>query len=106
MAEKLVRNRIPLIIGREGKIAVTRVAHESERRQLLKDKLREEVEEFCASESAEEMADIMEVIYSIRQQFSINQLDIDRLQEDKKRLRGTFSDMIILVRVEEIAENK
>ena len=58
---KLVRDRIPEIIEAEGKECNTRILSDEEMKLALKNKLKEEAEEFANSDmSIEEMADIFE----------------------------------------------
>lgn len=66
---KLVRDNIPDIIKASGKKANVRYLRGKKYQQALKDKLVEEVNEFLAAKTKEEMleefADILEVLYAI-----------------------------------------
>jgi len=63
--EKLVRDNIPDIIKKSGKDCVIEIMDDVEYVKELNKKLAEEVDEYLSSGSIEEIADIMEVIYSI-----------------------------------------
>ncbi len=84
--KKLVRDNIPQIIKAKGGQVKMHVATKAEYWQKLKEKLREEVEEFITSESPEELADILEVIDAI---YTFKKID-------KRRERGGFAKRIIL----------
>lgn len=60
--EKLVRDKIPNILDAKGVQYEKRVAGDIEYRQELTKKLLEEAEEFVADGSAEELADVLEVV--------------------------------------------
>ncbi len=61
---KLVRDKIPQIIRSKGLEPLIYAADSDEYDTRLRDKLREEVEEFIASDSdLEELADVLEVVY-------------------------------------------
>ena len=71
-SSKLVRDKIPEIIKNHGKIPFTHIADNKEYWQKLKEKLKEEVDEFLKDGSEEELADILEVIYAICNLKNIN----------------------------------
>ena len=62
---KLVRDKIPEIIKDAGKEPITITLSESEYLEELDKKLNEEVAEYQADKSIEEIADILEVIFAI-----------------------------------------
>lgn len=94
--EKLVRDRIPEIITAEGSPSQVRTAGDTEYRERLKEKLREEVDEFCQSHSAEELADILEVVAAVSAAFGLPPQEIERIMEEKREQRGAFDKRIIL----------
>jgi predicted house-cleaning noncanonical NTP pyrophosphatase (MazG superfamily) len=93
---KLVRDRIPDIIKAKGGNYVAREAGPEEFLVKLKEKLREEVEEFIASESREEMADIYEVIDALLKEKNMDEADVVAAQKQKREERGGFEKRIIL----------
>ena len=91
---KLVRDRIPELIKADGKVPKTRILSEDEYLQELDIKLSEEVAEYQADKSIEEMADVLEVLYSICEArgYTIEQLmDVKQKKNDK---RGGFKSRI------------
>jgi len=100
--DKLVRDKIPEHIRSKGQSPKTHVAGPAEYWQKLKAKLREETDEFLASETIEEMADIQEVLGAIcrHQRFSPKKIEAVRLAKAKER--GSFKKKIILEEVRTI----
>jgi len=94
--DKLVRDKIPEVIRRKGVEPKTHVAGDEEYWTKLKEKLTEEVKEFLASESAEEIADILEVIDAICERKGFRPEEVSRLKEVKLAQRGAFKEKIIL----------
>lgn len=94
--DKLVRDKIPEVIKSKGEIALTHIAEEAEYWQKLKEKLREEVEEFCSDESIGEIADILEVIDAICDHKGFNKQEVEEVKNKKAEERGGFKDRIIL----------
>lgn len=98
----MVRDRIPDIIKAKGGTYVAREAGSEEFLTKLKEKLREEVEEFIASESQEEMADIYEVIDALMVEKNMDEAAVIAAQKRKREEKGGFEKRIIL----ESAEDK
>ena len=93
---KLVRDRIPEILSGMGLAPVTRVASSDEYWLSLRQKLQEELDEFLDSESAEELADILEVIDAVCEHKGITSDALQDLKERKRGERGGFKGRIIL----------
>ena len=94
--DKLVRDKIPhLILSRGGK-PITHIANDLEYWEKLKVKLLEEIKEFDENESAEELADILEVIDAIIEYKHFNKKQLDIIQKNKAMERGKFYERIIL----------
>lgn len=94
--DKLVRDKIPDIIRKQGQIPVTHVATDDEYWQKLKEKLKEEIKEFASNETEEELADILEVVYAICEFKSIDKEQLELLRQQKVNERGGFTKRIIL----------
>src|SRR6266516_3854464 len=93
---KLVRDKIPQIIRSRGQEPVIYTADIEEYSIRLRDKLREEVEEYLASDDdREELADILEVLYALARQGGTNQEQLEKLRAAKAEERGGFADRII-----------
>ena len=93
---KLVRDKIPEIIKNKGAIPITHIASDEEYWQKLKEKLQEEVNEFTKEGNDEEIADILEVIYTIRDYKKIDKNELELLRKKKAEERGGFKNKIIL----------
>lgn len=96
---KLVRDKIPEIIKEKGLIPITHVADDKEYWKKLKDKLKEEVDEFLEDDNNEELSDILEVVKAICEFKNIN--DLEFIREKKAKERGRFKEKIVLDEVKE-----
>lgn len=93
---KLVRDKIPQIIRAKGLEPIVEVADAEEYRTSLRAKLREEVEEFLASDDdPEELADILEVLYALAEHGGTDREQLEKLRAAKALERGGFADRII-----------
>lgn len=92
---KLVRDKIPDIIGAT---CVTRVLSDAEYLEALDAKLDEELAEYHESGDAEELADLLEVIYAIAKARGI---DVVGKRIEKAARRGGFEKRIMLCHVED-----
>lgn len=93
---KLVRDKIARIIKRQGKTPVVHIATDDEYYRKLKAKLHEEVEEFSQSNELEELADLLEVIYTICEFKGMTREELNNLRRKKNEERGKFLDRVIL----------
>lgn len=98
---KLVRDKIPEIITVKGGTANTRVLDEEEYIEALEEKLREEVIEYVDQPSAEELADILEIVYALGELQGLKPHDIEDVRKTKAEERGSFKERIFLETVEE-----
>lgn len=96
---KLVRDKIPEIIAREGKIVSFRALNDEEYVQALHRKLDEEVAEFHQSGSIEELADILEVINALSPA-GISDVEIRRI--GKRTQRGGFDKRYFVTEISEV----
>lgn len=96
---KLVRDRIPEIIEKSGKRAVTEILSDEEYIELLNKKLMEEVQEYLESGTVEELADIGEVMHAIMDLKGIALEEFQRVRLEKLEQRGGFKERILLKEV-------
>lgn len=96
---KLVRDRIPEIIESKGQVAVTKILNDDVFVEELRRKLGEEVEEYLESESIEELADILEVIYTLSNHQGYPPDKLEAIRQSKSLERGGFSDRVYLIEV-------
>ena len=94
--DKLVRDLIPEIIRASGRLAVTHTADDAEYATRLREKLAEEVQEYLAAESLEEMADLFEVLGAILEFKGWSSETVAGEQQRKREARGGFSRRIVL----------
>lgn len=91
---KLVRDRIPEMIAREGRTPMVRVLDDTEYEAALLDKLCEEVAELRAAEPAHrlgEAADVYEVLLSILAREGMGADELAVAAAEKRRTRGGFT---------------
>ncbi len=93
---KLVRDLIPEIILRKGDKVTSHIADDLEYREALFKKIAEEVAECAAKPSAEEMADILEVLRALANYYGINWETVEDTRLQKAKERGGFTKRIIL----------
>lgn len=93
---KLIRDKIPQIIEDSGsKCIVEKLSSEGYIKHLNL-KLEEELSEYLASESVEELADLVEVIYAILEFKNISKDEFEKIRQDKVEKRGTFKNRLLL----------
>ena len=88
---KLVRDNIIERIQAKGEEVRFHIADEAEYAEKLLEKFAEEVQEFTADQSPEELADVFEVITALLELHNWNLEDIVKLQKEKRASRGGFS---------------
>jgi predicted house-cleaning noncanonical NTP pyrophosphatase (MazG superfamily) len=95
---KLVRDRIPDLMRASGQAGTFHLATATERRELLRAKLVEEVNEFLAAtpgRAAEELVDILDVVAALADALGINQTDLEVRRQEKAAERGAFTDGVV-----------
>lgn len=98
---KLVRDRIPEIIERDGKSCITETLSEEDYISALDKKIGEELAEYLSEPCLEELADLTEVIYAatIARGFTLEELE--KVRKSKAEKRGSFEKRIFLKSVYE-----
>lgn len=97
---KLVRDKIPEIIEKDGKTCVTHILSGEKYIVALETKLNEEVAEYQADKNLEEMAGVLEVLQAIcvARGYSLDELEMMRAKKADER--GGFKDKVFLEYVE------
>lgn len=99
--DKLVRDKIPEIIEKGGKKAIVEVLDNQAYKKYLDIKLSEELQEYLSSDSVDELADLMEVIYAILKYKGIDVKEFEGIRKRKVEERGAFDKRLLLKEVVE-----
>ena len=91
---KLVRDKIPQIIAADGKKPITRILSQEEYLLELDKKLNEEIAEYQADKSIEEMADVLEVLFAICEARGHSVEELMEVRNKKRKARGGFEQKI------------
>lgn len=95
--DKLVRDNIPQIIEDRGGKAEIRILSDEEYPVYLERKLDEEVGEYHRDKTAEELADILEVVYALASSIGCSQEELQAIYQKKHEARGGFEKKILLL---------
>ena len=98
---KLVRDKIPQIIEQSGKSCVTRILSDEEYAAALNAKLQEELNEYLADGSMEELADLREGMMAAAKARGHDFSEVEAIRREKAEKRGRFNDRIYLESVTE-----
>ena len=93
---KLVRDNIPDIIQNKGERCVVDFLTDEAYLAALEKKLDEEVKEFHFDKTAEELADILEVVYALAAVQGYTAEDVEAIRLAKKKEKGGFDKKIFL----------
>ncbi|MDD3477929.1 MAG: nucleoside triphosphate pyrophosphohydrolase [Candidatus Izemoplasmatales bacterium] len=96
---KLVRDKIPEIIQKDGKKAVLRTLTEEEFLQELNKKMKEELDEYLKSGDIMELVDLGEVMHAILAIRNMPISEYQRLRVEKHEARGGFDQRLFLEKV-------
>ena len=98
---KLVRDKIPEIIEKDGKSCTTEILSDKDYLKMIDAKLDEELAEYHKDQNIEELADLLEVTYAAAEArgYSIEELETVRAKKAEKR--GGFKEKILLKEVVE-----
>lgn len=98
---KVIRDRIPEIMDRNGTKYEIKQLDDGEYLQGLKEKLVEELEEFQEEEDITELADILEVVYAIARCKGITEVELDEIRQQKVLTNGGFHNNLFLIKTYE-----
>lgn len=93
---KLVRDKIPEIIARAGKKCTVEILDDETYLRMADAKLDEELAEYHASHSLEELADLVEVIYAVTEARGHTQEELEAVRAEKAAERGAFQKKLLL----------
>lgn len=96
---KLVRDKVPEVLEKEGKKYVIQYAEKEKMLDLLKDKLKEETREFLQDSNLEGLADIVEVVFSLANELGYSEDKVLTKRDEKREEKGGFQEGIVLERV-------
>lgn len=96
---KLVRDRIPEIIEANGQTCITETLSDEEYLRLLDEKLAEELDEYQANKSLEELADLLEVMRAVVKARGWTLEQLEQVRSEKATKRGRFEKKIFLKEV-------
>ncbi|TGB02897.1 nucleoside triphosphate pyrophosphohydrolase [Halobacillus salinus] len=102
---KLVRDKIPDIMGALGKTFNTRTLGDREYVESLRQKLQEESAEYLKTDNDQdalmELADMLEVIHALAYTHHATFEELEHIRQHKKRERGAFLNRTYLMDVED-----
>lgn len=98
---KIVRDRIPELIEAGGQRAVWHEVGTEKAICGLENKLGEELKEYLADHSLEELADLVEVVHGILYHRGVEWAQLERIRLKKRADRGGFDRGIYLEATEE-----
>ena len=84
---------------RSGKQAVIKKVFGKEYLDSLNAKLGEELQEYLDSQSIEELADLVEVVYAILDDKNISLQEFELIRKQKVQKRGAFKEKLLLQEV-------
>lgn len=93
---KLVRDYIPAQILKNNLSVTYSFANEKNLELYLERKLVEEVTEYLEGNSPEELADILEVIFSLAKEQGLSERALMKIRKAKAKRAGAFENKIIL----------
>lgn len=102
---KLIRDIIPSIIEKDNKSCVVSILDDEQFYLELKKKLIEEATEVLAAKTREELigeiADMYEIIDKLKEIYSIDDVEVSKVQKIKAEKNGKFEKKLFLVSVDD-----
>lgn len=98
---KLIRDRIPEIIEKDGATFKTRILNDEDYKTELLKKLIEEAQEVVGAkddnkELVKELGDTLEVIDHLVKSFGLDKIEIEKVKAERKASRGGFDKKLLL----------
>ena len=94
--DKLIRDKIPEIIEKSGKKCITETMDTDTYIRYLDEKLNEELAEYQADKSLEELADLLEVMYAVVKARGYKIEELEQVRREKAEKRGAFEKRLLL----------
>ena len=92
-----MRDKIPqIVLEKEGKPPMVRIAHAQEYEEAICDKIIEEMQELRGARNAEEAADVLEALRAFCAFHKIPWGQVEIVRREKKKKRGGFAKRIIM----------
>jgi predicted house-cleaning noncanonical NTP pyrophosphatase (MazG superfamily) len=102
---KLIRDKIPQIIDKEGKSYTLRTLSNEEYVVELKTKLGEELKEYLSAaddtNAVEELADLLELVQTLSTVHGASPQELEEVRRKKADKRGGFQEKLFLVEVQD-----
>jgi predicted house-cleaning noncanonical NTP pyrophosphatase (MazG superfamily) len=98
---KLVRDRIPELVRKQGKRCKTDTLTDAQYLVALYRKMEEELAEYRANPCIEELADLYEVVRAVAAARGYSMQDLEDARAEKERQRGAFGKRTFLLHIEE-----
>lgn len=98
---KVIRDHIPEVIEKSGKKYEIKVLNDEEYLAGLKKKLVEEIDEFIEADDVNELADILEVVYSIARLKGVSKKQLEEMRKAKETMNGGFNKNLYLIKTYE-----
>ena len=100
---KLVRDKVPSLVTKDGGSYTMKLLQGNDHLKALKDKLKEETDEFIAAEKREieldELVDIVELVHSYLNLHNITADEFEALRIQKRKAKGSFDRGIYLTEI-------
>ncbi|SEO12321.1 Predicted house-cleaning noncanonical NTP pyrophosphatase, all-alpha NTP-PPase (MazG) superfamily [Amphibacillus marinus] len=100
---KLVRDKIPSIINKSGKLAQICILSDAEYQDALSEKLNEEIEELIEAQTREERLeeadDVLTVLEAFLCHYGLTMQEVEQVKVNKEVSHGGFSQRIFLEEV-------
>jgi predicted house-cleaning noncanonical NTP pyrophosphatase (MazG superfamily) len=94
---KLVRDKIPELIAQSGEKPLVRILDSQEYIACLEAKLDEEAGEYHRDKNAEELADIIEVVFALAAVHGVSEEELLTQRLRKRESRGGFFNRVFLI---------
>ena len=98
---KLVRDNIPEIIRNSGKECDIEILSDEDYLKMVDAKLDEELAEYHKEQNLEELADLLEIVYTAANARGYSAEDLEACRIKKQKERGGFGKKILLKEVRE-----